>query len=195
MKLPKSNFTGSSTIGPRNGCNLMEPMRFRHIALISIAALIASLFIIVLVTSRPPKESKIIRDFSAHRAAYEQVRTLLLGDKDVAAVADYGVENADSPISKIPPDGGMPAVRYQEYLALLKQIGASRVGRGSQPLRVAFDVWASGWGGDTRHVNICWMEREPSNTVGSLDAFYRTAKPRNPSYVHIDGHWYIWADW
>ena len=168
---------------------------FRHIAIISVVAFIASLFIIMSVTSRPPQESKIIRDFSAHRAAYEQVRTMLSEDKGVDTVADYGIENTDSPISRIPPDGGMPVVRYQEYLALLKQIGASRVGRGSQPLRVAFDVWGSGWGGDTRHVDVCWLEREPSNTVASLDAFYRTAKPRNPSYVHIDGNWYIWADW
>ena len=168
---------------------------FRHIAIISVVALIASLFIIVSVASRPPKESKIIRDFSGHRAAYEQVRTMLSEDKGVDIVADWGIENTDSPISKIPPDGGMPVVRYQEYLALLKQIGASRVGRGPEPLEVGFGVWGSGWGGDTRHVEVCWLEREPSNTVVSLDAFYRTAKPRNPSYVHIDGNWYIWADW
>jgi hypothetical protein len=167
---------------------------FRHIAIISVVAF-ASLFIIMSVTSRPTKESKIIRDFDAHRVAYEQVRTMLSKDKGVDLVADWGIENTGSPISKIPPDGGMPVERYQQYLALLKAIGASRVARGPEPLEVGFGVWGSGFAGDTRHVEVCWLEREPSNTVASLDAFYRTAKPRNPSYVHIDGHWYIWADW
>ena len=168
---------------------------FRPIAIISVVAFIASLFIIVPVSSRPPKESKIIRDFCAHRAAYEQLRTMLSDDKGVGIVADFGIENTDSPISKIPPDGGMAVERYQKYLALLKEIGASRVARGPEPLEVGFGVWASGFAGDTRHVEVCWLERQPSNIVLSLDAFYRTAKPRSPSYVHIDGHWYIWADW
>lgn len=163
--------------------------------MISVVAFIASLFIVVTVTSRPPKESKIVRDFNAHRAAYEQVRSMLSEDKGVGIVADWGIENTDSPISKIPPDGGMPVVRYQQYLALLKEIGASRVDRWPEPLGVEFGVWGSGWGGDTRHVAVCWLEREPSNTVVSLDAFYRTVKPRKPSYVHIDGSWYIGADW
>jgi hypothetical protein len=167
----------------------------RYIAIISVVALIASLFIIVSVTSRPPKESKIGRDFSAHRAAYEQMRTMLSEDKGVDLVADWGIENTDSPISKMPPDGGMSVARYQEYLALLKQIGARLVSRGEEPLEVCFGMWASGFAGETRHVEVCWLDREPSNTVASLDAFYRTAKPRKPSYVHIDERWYIWADW
>jgi len=90
----------------------------------------------------------------------------------------------------------MPVKRYQEYLALLKEIGASRVDRGGDdPLDVSFGTWGSGWGGDTRHLEITWLERKPANTVISLDAFYRTDKPRTPSYVHIEGNWYIWADW
>ena len=170
---------------------------FRRFAIISFAVLafIASLFIILSISSRPPNEDKIVSDFKAHRSSYERVRTMLSEDKDVEGVAPWGIQPDGSPIWKIPPDGGMPVKRYQEYLALLKQTGASRVGQGGNPLEVSFGVWASGWGGDTRHVDVSWLEREPSNTVVSLDAFYRTDKPRRSSYVHIDGNWYIWADW
>jgi hypothetical protein len=167
---------------------------FRHIVIISVFAIVVSLFIIASVTSRPPKEGKIIRDFGAHRAAYEQVRTMLSEDQGVDVVADWGIENSGSSLTKTPPDG-MPVERYREYLALLNEIGASRVERSPEPLEVGFGVWSSGFAGDTRHVEVCWLERKPSNTEVSLDAFYRTAKPRKPSYVHIDGHWYIWADW
>jgi len=121
---------------------------------------------------------------------------MLLEDKGVDTVADWGIEAPGSPIAQIPPDGGMmSAERYQKYLALLKEIGATIVIRRPEPLGVGFGVWGAGWGGDTRHVDVRWMEREPSNTVASLEAFYRTAVPRKPSYVHIDGQWYIWADW
>jgi hypothetical protein len=121
---------------------------------------------------------------------------MLLEDKGVIGIAPWGIELEASPIWKIPPDGGMPVARYQEYLALLKEIGASRVGRGGDdPLEVSFAVWSSGFAGDTRHVDVSWLPREPPNIVTSLGAFYRTAKPRSPSYVHIGGNWFIWADW
>jgi hypothetical protein len=162
---------------------------------LSVVAFIACCSIILSISSRPPKESKIFSDFNTHRASYERVRTMLSEDKGVTGVATWGIEREDSLIWKVPPDGGMPVKRYQEYLALLKEIGASRVGQGGDPLEVSFLVWASGFAGDMRHIDVSWLEREPPNTVVSLDAFYRTAKPRRPSYVHIDGNWYIWADW
>lgn len=169
---------------------------FRRFAIMSfpVVAFIGSLFIILSISSRPPKQDKIVSDFRAQRASYERVRTMLSEDRNVEGVAPWGIQLVGSPIWKIPPDG-MPVQRYQEYLALLNKIGASRVGQERDPLEVSFGVWASGRGGDTRHVDVSWLEREPSNTAVSLDAFYRGDKPRRPSYVHIDGNWYIWADW
>jgi hypothetical protein len=169
--------------------------RFAIVSFSVVAALIASFFILFFISSRPPKEDKIISNFKTHRASFERVRTMLLEDKSVAGVAPWGIQPEGPGLWVIPPDGGMPVKRYQEYLALLKEIGAGRVGQGGDPIEVAFGVWRSGFAGDSRHVDVVWLEREPSNTVISLDAFYRTDKPRRPSYVHIDGNWYIWADW
>ena len=95
----------------------------------------------------------------------------------------------------MPPDGGVPVQKYEEYLALLKAIGAKAVSRGEAPLEVRLLVWRSGFAGDSRHVAIAWKDREPMNTVNSLDEFYQTSKPRRPVYRHINGNWYIWADW
>ena len=173
----------------------MRPFNRIAIILFSVVALIASLLIVGSLSSRPPNESKITSDFRAHRVAYEQVRKMLLDDKGVDGIAPWGVSTTDSPISKMPPDGGMPVKRYQEYLASLKEIGAVAVAEGKEPLETRFLIWRSGFAGDSRHVAVSWLDREPSNTAMSLDAFYRTAKPRNPAYIHIDGNWYIWADW
>ena len=119
---------------------------------------------------------------------------MLSEDKEVGDVAPWGIARKGTLDWKIPPDGGMSVERYHEYLALMKEIGAFRV-MGGDPSDVEFGIWASGWAGDTRHVAIAWLGREPSNVVASLEAFYRTDKPRQPSYVHIEGNWYIWADW
>jgi len=87
----------------------------------------------------------------------------------------------------------MPVKRYQEYLALLKEVGAIRVSHEEEPAEVSFAIWGSGFAGETRHVWVCWLKREPPNTATSLEAFYETQKPRTPSYVHIDDNWYIGA--
>lgn len=161
----------------------------------SVLAIIGSCCAVIAISGRPPKESKIVSDFTAHRAAYERLRMMLSEDKDIGDVAPWGIARKGTLDWKIPPDGGMPVERYHEYLALMKEIGVSRVWHGNDPSEVGFGVWGSGWGGDTRHVSVSWLEQEPSNVATSLEAFYRTEKPRQPSYVHIEGHWYIWADW
>lgn len=169
--------------------------RFLIISFYVVAALILLCAVVTSILDRPPKENKIVNDFRAHRLAFERLRTMLSEDKGVEGVAPWGIQPDGSPIWKNPPDGGMPVNRYQEYLALLKEIGAARVDQVGTPPGVSFGVWGSGWGGDTRHIAICWLEHKPLNTVSSLEAFYRTEKPRTPSYVHIEGSWYIWVDW
>ena len=148
--------------------------------------------------NNPPKENKVIENFNAHRAAYERLRDMLLADKEVLRVASWGVETTTSVGgSSIPPAGDFPVARYNQYLALLKEtggIGAFR-GRGEHPESISIGVWASGFAGDTRHVAICWREHEPPNQVASLEDFYKTPKPRRPVFRHVDGNWYLWADW
>jgi hypothetical protein len=168
--------------------------RFAIIFFSLIVAFIASFFIIVSISSRPPKEARIVSKFVTHRASYERVRTMLSEDEDIEGVAPWGIQLEGSRIWKIPPDGGMPAERFQEYLVLLKEIGASRVAQGKVPYEVSFGTWNPGSSSDQRSIQISWREHEPSNTVVSLDAIHNTDKSRRTAYVHIDGNWYIWAD-
>jgi hypothetical protein len=146
--------------------------------------------------SNPPKESKVIESFHTHRAAFERLRDMLVSEKQRIAVARWGVETANAPVPHVPPDGGFPVARYQEYLALLKEVGGTGAfrGDGEYPENISIGVWAHGWAGDTRHVEISWQEHEPPNQVPSIEDFYQTPKPRKPVFRHIEGNWYVWAD-
>jgi hypothetical protein len=146
--------------------------------------------------NKPPSESKIIADFSSHRIAYERLRDMLLADEQVNAIyVRQDVETKDSGLPHVPSEVNFPASRYNEYRALLEQADSAEVFRaGEGNPGVCISVWASGFGGDTRHVNTCWLQQVPANRVASLDGFYKTLRP-HPAFRHIDGDWYLWADW
>lgn len=148
-------------------------------------------------SSKPPRESKVIQNFYAHRATYERLRDMLLEDKQLRRVASWGVETTKGVPAGPPSQVGYPLNRYKEYLRLLEEAGGIGGYRfeGEPPQVVGIDVFASGWAGDTRHLDICWLSREPANQVASLDEFYKTPKPRHPVYRRIEGNWYLWADW
>ena len=140
--------------------------------------------------------AKVTASFNQHRATYERLRTMLLSDSKLVGVADWGVETTDSPFAEVPPQGGFAVGRYREYLSLLSTLKAkagARIGGVNPEVRIL--VWASGFASDTRHIAICWVEKPPLTQTDSLDVFYRSPKPRHPVYKHIDGNWYIWADW
>jgi hypothetical protein len=145
----------------------------------------------------PPREAQVIGNFEAHRAAFERLRDMLVEDKDLVRVADRGVLTTKTIASRKPPAADFPLNRYNEYLSLFKEAGAAGAyrDRGNPPENVGVVVYASGFAGDTRHMNVCWLLHEPENQVSSLDDFYKTPIPRRPVYRHIEGKWYLWADW
>lgn len=155
------------------------------------------MFIYVFPSSRPPREKDLIENFNAHRAGFERLRDMLLEDKTVLAVATWGIETTTTGPHHVQPGEEFSLNRYNKYLALLEQIGGTRVYRirGRVPELIGVSVWATGWGGDTRHIDICWTEQEPANEVANLDDYYRN--PRRPRRVfrRIDRAWYIFADW
>jgi hypothetical protein len=154
-------------------------------------------FVYIRSRSTPPRERKLIENFYAHRTAYDRLRDMLEADQHLLRVAKWGVETTESVGVHVPPEGKFPISRYNEYLALLRETGGNLAfrGRGEHPESVGVGVWAAGWGGDSRHIDVVWMDHEPPNRVANLDDYYQdSARPRRV-FRHIDGNWYFWADW
>lgn len=129
---------------------------------------VGSLLVYAYFAGAPPEESKLIANFDAHRGVYEQLREMLIADQDLRHVAPWGVETSQSKTPQ-PSPTGLPSERYQEYLRLLKEIGAAGADRsdGVSPEVICIGQWGSGFGGDTRHVDICWVKNEPSHQAKS----------------------------
>jgi hypothetical protein len=163
-----------------------------------VCALLAFVGVAIFFTHRSPaKEAQVIRNFYAHRSAFEQLRDMLIEDKKLVRLADWGVQTTTSMATKERPTGDFPIDRYKQYMALLKEaggIGGNR-DRSDSPADVCIWIYASGWAGDTRHLDICWEAQVPAPQIESLDEFYKTPKPRKPAFRHVESNWYLWADW
>ena len=145
----------------------------------------------------PPKEAKLIRNFHTHRAAFEQLRTMLLADKNLRRVGIWGVHTDNLFYIGYPSPTQFPPDRYKQYLALLKQIGGGVAYRSEgEPACPGVVVWGSGWAGHIVHIEVCWLEETPTNQVPSLDGYrWRLAHGKQEGvYRHIDGNWYLWTN-
>lgn len=163
---------------------------------IGVCVLLAIALAIVFPHRSPPREAQVIHNFETHRASFERLREMMMEDKGLLGLASWGVEMEGAGPRKV-AESGFPVARYKEYQALLEEVGGIGASRdhGDPPESVCVWIYASGFAGDTRHMDLCGVTHEPQNQVSSLDEFYKTPKPRKPVYRRVDGNWYLWADW
>jgi hypothetical protein len=136
----------------------------------------------------------LIQNFHQHRAAFEQLREMLLTDGQVQAVAPWGVRTAQTSGRFRPPEESLPGERYQQYLALLKQAGGTVAFHNEgEDSKLGITVWSRG------HVQvaICHEVQAPVSLAASLDKFYHLPRHAQTGGVFrpIEGNWYIWTDW
>jgi hypothetical protein len=174
-----------------------NPAKGAGIIVLAFLAVLGAAWAILFLSMKPPKEQKLIENFYAHRVAYKRLRDMLLADQQVDAVyADWGVETAKSGLPHKPPDVSFSLSRYNQYVALLEQTGSKEIFRARDyPGLLCIGAWASGWAGNTRHIGICWGDQEPANQVANLDDYYRDPRRPRDVFRHVDGKWYLRADW
>ena len=158
---------------------------------------VCCLWVYVFPSMKPPQEESLLKAFYSNRVGYERLRDMLLADGEVRAIyTRFGVETTSSILPHPPPEVNFPSGLYNEYKNLLEQVRSLEMfRRGENNSEICISLWGSGFGGDTRHVDLCWVEHAPTNQFASLDAFYKTPRPRRPVFRHIDEKWYLWADW
>lgn len=159
--------------------------------------LIGGFFFFLGYTRKPPKEAQLLQNFNEHRAAFEQLRDLLLADEQLSRVAPWGVDISKPFFLGFPSEQNFPMVRFKRYLALLKETGGKVAFRheGQHP-DPSIIVWAWGWAGTSRHISICWLDQAPTNQIPTLDGYFdKSVYPnRQTAYKHIDSNWWFWTD-
>jgi len=139
---------------------------------------------VYLFSPSPPKEAEVIKNFNEHRAAFEQLRTLL---------------QADPNLSRHGQAISSPPEEIKQYQSLLTAVGNPNVyvwGKGRK-VDVSFMVWGWGFAGNTEHMDLVWVNEQPTNLIPTLDGYrgQRVYPNTVVVYRHIDGQWYLTADW
>ena len=148
--------------------------------------------LIYLTMPRPPKEAALLKNFYANRAVFEELRDMLLADKDLRRVAGWGVDIKKPFFLGYPSKDVFPTDRYNRYLSLLKQVHALAASHGDGDAEVL--VWGWGFAGSTRHIGVIWMTQPPTNQISTIDGYHSKEYTRPPVYRHIDQNWYLWTD-
>ena len=157
-------------------------------------AVVAGLVLWLRHMGTPPRERSLLQTFHQHSQRYERLTVLMRADPTLHGVIrrSRSVRRGDGWFQ----DVAATDTSYDEYFRLLEEAGAARVDRwGPRDPGVCIAVWGWGFGGNTRHIAVCALERRPEEQVPSLDDFYRSPGGRKSVYRHIEGHWYLWADW
>jgi hypothetical protein len=147
-------------------------------------------------TRKPPKEVDLINNFNAHRAAFEQLRDMLIADTNISRIGTWGVDIRKPFCMGYPTEKQFPLERFKKYQTLLKEAGGKvlsrREGDTVEP-EPSICVWAWGWAGTSRHIGICWLNQSPTNQISTLDG-YNSGLEDGWAYRHIDSNWYFWTD-
>jgi len=156
----------------------------KRLVFASLAALIglgAVLLVIRTVMAAPTNED-VAQRFNQKKKIYEQLREMLIEDNEVRIIAPWGVRTTTAPMGQMPPVAELSLERYQEYLALLSDIGATGMLRsdGDDP-KICILVWASGWAANTVHVSVCWSAHDAPAS-------------RRFSRSSLSGRWYVERD-
>jgi len=137
----------------------------------------------------------MIQNFNEHRAAFEQLRDMLKADEHLRRVANWGVETTKPLFLGYPSAGNFPIDRFNQYLALLKQVNGKMAFRDEENHPdPSIMVWSWGWAGDTQHISICWMDQAPTNQINTLDGYRSQGPDRQAAYKHIDEKWCLYTD-
>jgi hypothetical protein len=89
-----------------------------------ISGLIAVVLALRLATATRTNES-VAQRFSLKKSDYEQLRNMLVDDKDPRQIAPWGVRTPTRSIGQTPPIAELALDRYQKYLGLLSNIEAA----------------------------------------------------------------------
>ena len=144
-----------------------------------------------------PSSATLIRQWRAHRMAYDETLQMFLADKELGRVAPDFTRPHD------PTTIGVAADRIARYRKLLSRAGVSAGIEGYDPKEeVWYHISTRGLSISGSSKGIVWRSKppeEPLLLLDDLDAFLAKTFPGHPksftAYQRIEDNWYLYYDY
>lgn len=145
----------------------------------------------VRISSVPPSDAALIKQFYSNRQDFEKLQAMLQKDSNIFEVAAYGVSTNLNEIGPLTwQQAGLKMGRYDEYLATFKQAGVILAWHRDEEFYFLVRRW--GFAGEGWGIAIVWRADEPTNQVATLDNYLKGDPGRSGVYRHVEGKWYLW---
>jgi len=136
-----------------------------------------------------PMDKDLISNFKSHRSAFDSLAKLFRHDNKLQRVGETFTVPED------PASIGVNSRRIANYRALLTKIGALE-GLAHFSEEYLILSWTFGVTTSAEYSKgYCYLVRPPKKLSKSLDMYEPTGKERTEDYRHIEGNWYIYADY
>lgn len=136
----------------------------------------------------------MIAEFHAHKAKFEQLRLMLVQDKNLKAL---GVDWANAKYKRMPDGVEAPALplnvsqsRLALYRSRMKRLNIGTIVVDERTNRIRFSVFGGGFTDTTWSIGYAWSKNTPQPLVES--AYSQMPARDKMHFSRIEGHWYMY---
>jgi hypothetical protein len=134
----------------------------------------------------PAADAKIIEDFAARRAEYEELASMFQADTQLSTIRADGTGVA----------GEIAGARLERYRTLLSRLQVKEIDRrgpvyGGQS-GAYFIIGSYGMVSSGQFCGVLYSEHEPSPVVANT--LNETISSEH-AFAKIEGNWYVWREW
>ena len=160
--------------------------------------LITSLVAFTGCTTDPPTDAALRETFAANQATFERLHQMMQTDKSVVRIGNDVVGNiwfdsSDSSLADALLSAGLPRERYDDYMELLRQVGAYRVSVNLYDKSSSkIGMYRAGNVAESHSVDIVFAAQPPNTIVA--DTVSATVHDNTSAYLELTDSWYIYRE-
>jgi len=137
---------------------------------------------------RAPSEDQMIAHFRQHKAEFEQLRAMLLEDKQIMMIGSDWLRSRDWDLPDNSEEIGVSRQRLADYHALMNTLDVAPIGGDDD--YVQFNRFGGGFTDATWGIGYAWS-RKPPETIVKSAYWHKPIMRGRRVHSHIEGNWYI----
>ena len=138
-------------------------------------------------SSKHPSDERLIENFRAHKAEFDQLLRTFLADRGLTRVAEDFTRPDNAGVV------GVSAESLKAYRRLFDRLGLKGGVEGPEPKEIVlFYASTQGLGVSGSSKGYAYCKERPPRLADDLDAYRPTDKESFTVFRHLEGNWYLY---